>query len=805
MRKNSRRVLSLVLMLAMVLSMMTVTAFAANVGGTGDFTDVSAADWYYDAVQYMSHQKIMNGTSTTSNTFSPEKTLNRATIATMLHRLEGEPKAEDSAFPDVPAGQWYTGAVAWAAANKVVLGYPSGKYGPLNNLTNEQLVTILYRYAQWKGWTEAGDETATTEESVAWATAEGLLIGKDNSTLAPKANTTRAEAAVVLTAFCKNVANPGKMATIDYSNVNFDFSKEIAAERKAVKLVPDAAKAGIAVADEHGATGVVLTASHDEANATDLYLNALVAGNKLTFTSTGENKIVSASSSVSGKLTVKNGGFTMTPAVLKAMDPTDEIITVTMGDDTTYKVHTVNERMPALTITGTGVDEANSGVYVFAVDKFLLRVNTAGELVYYRNVGSVGELMAENFAPQTVDGKVYHSYFVELHRDYRNVMGGYSSGMYVVMDETFREIDYVTLLPNDEANHTHGEGYLDQHEFVVLGEDHYLTLSYTPELVDNLPSGVKGVDGGSTAYVWAGVFQEVKDGKVLKEINTTDYPLLYESAVEKLAYAASTDKGVMANNGQTDVFSLADGWQDYVHPNSLDYTLNADGTVDKLLVSMRDQSAVYQFDFDTGRIEWILGGKASSITGYEDYTTLRDAEDGKRFDALTFGQHYARYTNRDEKGVIDGEIEFTVFDNQTGMGPFLMKLPVPTKTRTFRVTVDPETMTAEISDVVNGADLNAKTGKYHIASHCGSVDYANKNSVVIGWGLHGVIDNIGAMAPQGTMSDIGFEDLRMGSRPIFSEYDMEGGEVTFELTASRNPLFQGHEAMFSYRTYKDAA
>ena len=85
------------------------------------------------------------------------------------------------------------------------------------------------------------------------------------------------------------------------------------------------------------------------------------------------------------------------------------------------------------------------------------------------------------------------------------------------------------------------------------------------------------------------------------------------------------------------------------------------------------------------------------------------------------------------------------------------------------------------------------------------MDYFDPTSVVIGWGLHGVIDNIGKFAPQGTMSDIGFEDLRMGSRPIFSEYDMDQGEITFELSAQRNPLFEGHEALFSYRTYKDVS
>lgn len=80
-----------------------------------------------------------------------------------------------------------------------------------------------------------------------------------------------------------------------------------------------------------------------------------------------------------------------------------------------------------------------------------------------------------------------------------------------------------------------------------------------------------------------------------------------------------------------------------------------------------------------------------------------------------------------------------------------------------------------VSDVVYGTDLNQKTDKYHIASHCGSVIYANENSVVIGWG-----------------------------RPVFTEYDAANDTVTFELTGTRNPNYSSHEAFFSYRTYKSA-
>lgn len=590
--------------------------------------------------------------------------------------------------------------------------------------------------------------------------------------------------------------------TVDYAEIHFDFTDEITQLMDAVALVPALPEIPLTVADAKGATGVQLVAAVDAENTTDYYLNALVAGNELVFTA--EGGIVSAVSNLAGELTVKDGSVSMIPAPISAAAPVDEVITVTLTDGSVYKVHTISQYLPEIKIIGSGVDADNAGVYSFAIDKVMLRVNTAGELVYYRDLNCVGERMAENFATQeTADGTFYTA-FVELKPEWRNANGGYSSGMYVVMDENFSEIDYVTMLPNTEEHHVHGQGYLDQHEFVVLGKGHYLNLSYTPLLVDNMPAGVEGINGGSSAYVWAGIFQEIKDGVVLHEINTADYPLLYASAVEKIDYAGSTDQGIEVNLNGNMVYSLADGWMDYVHPNSLDYTLDKDGKVDKLLVSMRDQCAVYQFDIDTGAIDWILGGKASTLTGYEAFTNTRADEKGVEFTALTYAQHYARYSNKNADGTLSGNPEISVFDNQTGMAPFFMKLPVPTLTRTFKVCIDETAKTAKVYDVINGTDMNKLSEGYHNASHCGSVDYFNANSVMIGWGLHGVVDNIGPFAPHGTMSDIGFEDLRAGSRPIFTEYDMENGEITFELYVTRNPNIVTHEALFSYRTYKSA-
>ena len=587
---------------------------------------------------------------------------------------------------------------------------------------------------------------------------------------------------------------------IVYANVPFDYAEQIAQERAALTLIPEAAAIDLTVTDAIGASGVELVASLQEGNTADYYLNTYVSGDALTFA----GPITSAQSSAAGDLEVADGTVTYVPAAISAMEVVDEVIAFTMEDGTVYQVHTVPEAFPALVVTGSGVAEENAGVYSFALDKFMTRVATSGEILYYRDLNCTGELMAENFAAQPFGDTQYYTLFVELNPGFRNANGGYSSGFYLVMDENYTDIEEVTLAANEEENHAHGEGYLDQHEFVVIGAGHYLLLSYTLQNVSNLPASLEGIDGTSNTYVWSGIMQEVKDGQVVAEINTADYPLLYESAVEKIDYAGATLDGVTVTVGQNEVESFADGIMDYVHVNSLDYTLAEDGSVDKLLVSMRDQSAVYQFDMKSGAIDWILGGKASTLTGYEEYVSERTDDNGAVFPALTFGQHFARYINRAENGTIEGNVQISVFDNQTGMGPFITAVPVPTLTRVFKAEIDEEAKTAVISDVIDGTYLNTKTDKYHIASHCGSVQYDSDSAVLIGWGLHGVIDNIGPFAPEGTISDIGYDDLRIGSRPIFTEYDMAADEITFELSGTRNPNEVTHEGFFSYRTYKTA-
>ena len=112
-------------------SKVTISATFVAEGSQGTqmpFTDVATGEWYYEAVQYVYDNELMNGMSAT--TFEPNSTTTRGMIVTMLYRLENEPTAASAGFTDVAAGQWYTDAVNWAAANNIVNGYGDDRVRP---------------------------------------------------------------------------------------------------------------------------------------------------------------------------------------------------------------------------------------------------------------------------------------------------------------------------------------------------------------------------------------------------------------------------------------------------------------------------------------------------------------------------------------------------------------------------------------------------------------------------------------------------------------------------------------------------
>ncbi len=184
-----------------------------------NFLDVVESDWYHEAVHFVFESGMMKGTD--QGLFSPDVDTSRGMIVTILHRLEGTPQAGLSGFADVPAGEYYTDAVGWAAQNGIVSGYgegAEGMFGPNDSITREQLAAILYRYAEKKGldvtvrgdlstYADAGSVSDYAVEPLRWAVGVGLISGMGDGTIAPGGKATRAQVATILTRYCQNLAD----------------------------------------------------------------------------------------------------------------------------------------------------------------------------------------------------------------------------------------------------------------------------------------------------------------------------------------------------------------------------------------------------------------------------------------------------------------------------------------------------------------------------------------------------------------------------------------------------------------------
>lgn len=174
------------------------------------FNDVSYGDWYYNAVQFVYSRGIMDGVDYYK--FDPNGTITRGMILTMLWRMAGEPfEMPVTSFTDVEIGRYYTTAVAWACRNGIADGMGESTFGPNDAITREELVTLLYRYAQYfghscigtsiEGFADAGSVSSYAYNAMCWAYKAGVVTGTTGSRLNPQGTASRAEAAQMIMSF----------------------------------------------------------------------------------------------------------------------------------------------------------------------------------------------------------------------------------------------------------------------------------------------------------------------------------------------------------------------------------------------------------------------------------------------------------------------------------------------------------------------------------------------------------------------------------------------------------------------------
>ena len=180
------------------------------------FTDVPEGQWYTEAILWCYHNGYMAGVSETQ--FGRKTNVSRAMFVTILAQID---KADTSAysemsFSDVPAGQWYSNSIEWAAQNGYAAGIGNGQFGRKADVSREQIALFFYTYSSLNGIdvSDAADLSAYEDagrihdwalDAVEWAVAKGLISGTSATTVAPRASATRAEIALIVKNYVENV------------------------------------------------------------------------------------------------------------------------------------------------------------------------------------------------------------------------------------------------------------------------------------------------------------------------------------------------------------------------------------------------------------------------------------------------------------------------------------------------------------------------------------------------------------------------------------------------------------------------
>lgn len=201
-----RRLLSVLLAILVIAVPLTISGTAADT--QMPFDDVQSTAWYYGAIKTAYENGLFHGTSDT--TFSPDHTMTRAMFTKVLANIsmDADENPTEQHFSDVPKTAWYYKPIEWATKYGIVLGTGDFKFSPEDEITREQMATMLYRYARATGnaddsavnqpldqYADANQISDYADQAVMWAVKNKIIIGRSATELAPKASATRAETA----------------------------------------------------------------------------------------------------------------------------------------------------------------------------------------------------------------------------------------------------------------------------------------------------------------------------------------------------------------------------------------------------------------------------------------------------------------------------------------------------------------------------------------------------------------------------------------------------------------------------------
>lgn len=315
---------------------------------------------------------------------------------------------------------------------------------------------------------------------------------------------------------------------------------------------------------------------------------------------------------------------------------------------------------------------------------WLLVTDQDGQPLYYKKLPDRGFNFQQHHAP---DGSLRYSYLQTEGPQLDAVSTGLGSVR--LLDEGYNELQRLTLLPHGD----HGALPADLHEFVYLDDRHYLLTSYESKRVTNVPSRA-----GAPSQVAASIIQEVQDGRVVFEWDSSEHPEFYDNA---------SDGNDFANAGAANA--------DYMHMNAL----CIDPADQNVIVSFRHQDQIVKLDRHTGAVLWRLGGKNGDFP-------LTDEE---RFSH----QHFVRLN-------ADGTL--SCFDNGNARQ----------KTRLLTFRLD------EAARTVTGFSADTPESRYSFAM--GSYQRLADGSTFVGWGAKGGgPTDAGEFGPDGAATfSLAFED-----------------------------------------------
>lgn len=246
-------------------ALLLVTAITFTAGATvkaanpGSYPDVKRGDWHYPYVKHVSAQNLMNGYE--NGKFGPDDNMTRGQFATILWRMDGKKAVDYSGeYPDVPETIFYATAAKWASDNGIITGYNNGNFGGNDNITREQVATILSRYARETGksvtkgniydFPDGAQVSGFAQDGVADAIGSGWITG-DNGRINPQGNVSRAVSATLIARFVSDFT-PSVFETMPEDYV---FTSGAGGWGTELKLADDGTFTGHYEDNELGSTG----------------------------------------------------------------------------------------------------------------------------------------------------------------------------------------------------------------------------------------------------------------------------------------------------------------------------------------------------------------------------------------------------------------------------------------------------------------------------------------------------------------------------------------------------------------------